>query len=55
MSLDKLTSVLNQGGEHLADLIWWTLGVRRIDRSALEAIWAAANLAAEFLPDAPWS
>lgn len=25
MTLDKLTSALNQGGQHLGDLIWWTL------------------------------
>ena len=25
MTLDKLISVLNKGGQHLGDLIWWTL------------------------------
>ncbi len=53
MILDKLTSVLNQGGQHLGDLIWWTLAEASIDRSTLENIWSGAQLAAEFLPDPP--
>lgn len=53
MTLDKITSVLNQGGQHLGDLIWWTLAEARIDRSALENLWARAQLAPEHLPDPP--
>jgi hypothetical protein len=53
MTLDKLTSALNQGGQHLGDLIWWTLAEARIDRSTLENIWAGGHLAPEFLPDPP--
>lgn len=53
MTLDKITSALNQGGEHLGDIVYWTLAEARIDRSTLESIWAGAPLAPEFLPDPP--
>src|SRR5690242_17610062 len=51
--LDQLTSALKRGGQHLGDLIWWTLVDARLDRSILENIWAGAQLAPEFLPDPP--
>ena len=53
MTLDKLTSALNQGGQHLGDIVYWTLAEARIDRSTLENIWAGAQLSPEFLPDPP--
>lgn len=53
MTLDKLTTALNTGGQHLGDLIWWTLAEARIDRSTLENIWTGAQLAPEYLPDPP--
>ncbi len=53
MTLDKITSVLNKGGQHLGDLIWWTLAEARIDRSTLENIWTGAQLAPEYLPEPP--
>lgn len=53
MTHDKLKSVLAKGGQHLGDLIWWTLAEARIDRSTLEKIWAGAQLAPEHLPDPP--
>jgi hypothetical protein len=53
MSLDRIKSALATGGEHLGDLIWWTLAEARIDRSTLENIWSGAQLAPEFLPDPP--
>ena len=36
MSLDTLKSVLSTAGEHLGDLLWWTLFDARIDRASLE-------------------
>lgn len=53
MTFEKLTSALNQGGQHLGDLIWWTLAEARIDRSTLETIWEGAQLGPEHLPDPP--
>lgn len=53
MTLDKLTTVLNKGGQHLGDKIWWTLSDAKIDRSTLENIWASARLAPEYLPYPP--
>src|SRR6266702_1639755 len=53
MTLDKLSSALNRGGQHLGDLIWWTLAEAKIDRSTLENIWSNAQLAPELLPDPP--
>ena len=53
MTLDKITSALDQGGRHLGDIVYWTLAEARIDRSTLESIWAGARLAPEFLPEPP--
>ena len=53
MTLDKITSVLSKGGQHLGDIVYWTLAEARIDRSALEQLWAGAQLAPEHLPEPP--
>jgi len=53
MTLDKITSVLTRGGQHLGDIVYWTLAEVRIDRSTLETIWSRAQLAPEHLPDPP--
>jgi hypothetical protein len=53
MTHDTLKSVLAKGGQHLGDLIWWTLAEAKIDRSTLESIWTGAKLALEYLPDPP--
>jgi len=53
MTHDKLITVLNRGGQHLGDMIWWTLSDAKIDRSTLENIWAGAQLAPDYLPDPP--
>jgi hypothetical protein len=53
MSLDSIKSVLATGGQHLGDLIWWSLAEARIDTTTLENIWAGARLAPEFLPEPP--
>lgn len=53
MTLDKITSVLPTGGQHLGDIVYWTLAEARIDRSALENIWTAVQLSPAMLPDPP--
>jgi hypothetical protein len=53
MSLERITNALNQGGAHLGDIVYWTLAQARIDRSTLESIWTAAQLAPEFLSEPP--
>ena len=53
MILEKITSALETGGQHLGDIVYWTLTEARIDRSSLENIWCGARLAPEFLPDPP--
>jgi hypothetical protein len=53
MTLDKITSVLATGGQHLGDIAYWTLAEARIDRSTLENIWASAQLSPAFLPEPP--
>ena len=53
MTLEELRTALDGRGNHLGDLIWWTLAEARIDRSTLENIWAGAQLAPEYLPDPP--
>ena len=53
MSFDAVKSALAHGGQHLGDLIWWTLAEAKIDSSALESIWTGAQLLPSFLPDPP--
>jgi hypothetical protein len=51
--IDKITSVLATGGQHLGDIVYWTLAEARIDRSTLENIWNAAQLSPAMLPEPP--
>jgi len=53
MNIETLTSALNQGGQHLGDIVYWTLAEARITRTELENVWSAAQLAPQFLPDPP--
>jgi hypothetical protein len=53
MTLDKLASALAKGGQHLGDIVYWTLSEARVDRSTLEHIWNAASLSPAMLPDPP--
>jgi hypothetical protein len=53
MSFEKLKSVLSTTGEHLGDLVWWTLSDAAIDRATLEAKWTTAGLPLDLLPEAP--
>ncbi len=53
-ALERIRSTLAApGGEHLGDIVYWTLAEARIDRSTLEKIWAGAQLAPELLPEPP--
>lgn len=51
--LEAVKSVLATGGEHIGDVIFWSLADARIDRPRLEALWREAGLAADLLPDPP--
>jgi hypothetical protein len=53
MSLDSIKKALAKGGEHLGDLVFWSLSEARIDRTTLESLWDAAKLPKELLPDPP--
>jgi len=53
VTFEKLTTALNTGGQHLGDLVWWTLAEARVNRSTLENIWASAHLPLEHLPEPP--
>lgn len=53
MSYEKLKHVLSSAGQHLGDLVFWSLSDAEIQRSALEALWANAGLSADLLPEAP--
>ncbi len=53
MTIDSLINVLATGGQHLGDLVWWTLAEAQIDRTTLEAKWAPTGLPAELLPEPP--
>ena len=53
MSIDLIRRSLSTGGEHLGDLVFWSLSEARIDRVQLESIWSQAQLDPGLLPDAP--
>jgi len=52
-SLEGLRTVLGTAGEHLGDMVWWTLADASLDRVTLEARWTGAGLAKELLPEPP--
>lgn len=53
MNLNRLTSVLKNGGHHLGDVAFWQLADVRLDRSTLESLWKTAGLDAALLPEEP--
>ena len=53
MTFDTLTTALNKGGQHLGDIVYWTLAEARIDRGTLEKLWTGSLLPPEYLPDPP--
>jgi hypothetical protein len=52
-SIDNLRSVLGIAGEHIGDLVWWTLSDASTPRPTLEATWTGAGLPNSLLPEAP--
>lgn len=52
-ALKLLKQTLARGGEHLGDLIWWSLSDARVDRGTLTTIWQEAGLPGELLPEPP--
>jgi hypothetical protein len=53
MNLRRLQSVLAHGGDHLGDLVFWTLQDARVECSILEQLWRDAGLDAGLLPEPP--
>jgi hypothetical protein len=53
LSYEHLKTVLSSAGQHLGDLVFWSLSDAEIQRSALEALWASAGLSFELLPEPP--
>lgn len=53
MSFDLIRKTLPITGEHLGDMLWWSLADARTDRLTLESLWARANLPMELLPESP--
>ncbi len=53
MNLFGLKSVLAKGGNHLGDLVFWTLADARVDREQLERVWREAKLDVSLLPEEP--
>jgi len=52
-ALAKIRSHTVTGGEHVGDIIWWTLSEARIARTLLETIWMNAGLSRDWLPEPP--
>ena len=53
MSLSLIRSHLQTAGEHVGDILWWTLEDARVTRGRLEEVWADAGLSPAFLPEPP--
>ena len=53
MSLSLIRSHLQTAGEHVGDMLWWTLEDARIGRAHLEEVWTAAGLSTALLPEPP--
>lgn len=53
MSIEKIKTALETGGNHLGDIVFWSLQDARINREMLKAKWAAAGLDEVFLPEEP--
>lgn len=53
MSLSLIRSHLQTTGEHVGDMLWWTLEDAHINRTRLEEVWTAAGLSTGLLPEAP--
>jgi hypothetical protein len=53
MNVERLRLALATGGEHLGDMIFWSLTDARVDRTTLESLWSNAGLDVALLPDPP--
>ncbi|BDG08650.1 DUF6744 family protein [Anaeromyxobacter paludicola] len=53
MSLSLIRSHLQTAGQHVGDMLWWTLEDARIGRARLEEVWTSAGLPAALLPEPP--
>jgi hypothetical protein len=53
MSLSLIRTHLQTAGEHVGDMLWWTLEDARISRARLEQVWNGAGLATALLPEPP--
>jgi len=53
MSLSLIRNHLQTAGEHVGDMLWWTLEDARISRERLEEVWLGAGLSAALLPEPP--
>ena len=53
MSLALIRSHLQTAGEHVGDMVWWTLEDARIGRARLEDVWTGARLSTALLPEPP--
>ncbi|ACL64466.1 hypothetical protein A2cp1_1121 [Anaeromyxobacter dehalogenans 2CP-1] len=53
MSLSLIRNHLQTAGEHVGDMLWWTLQDARISRARLEEVWTGAGLSTALLPEPP--
>jgi hypothetical protein len=53
MSLSLIRSHIQTAGEHVGDMLWWTLENARISRDRLEEVWQSAGLSMSLLPEPP--
>ena len=51
--IQRIRSHLVTGGDHIGDVVWWTLADARVARAFLQTVWAQAGLAENHLPEAP--
>ncbi|MEW5848039.1 MAG: DUF6744 family protein [Myxococcota bacterium] len=53
MAFEDIKNALTTSGNHLGDLVWWTLSDAAVDRATLESTWNNAKLPVELLPEPP--
>lgn len=53
MSLSLIRSHLQTAGEHVGDMLCWTLEDARISRDRLEEVWLGAGLSTTLPPEPP--
>jgi len=53
MTLELIQHSLASSGEHIGDIVWWTLSDARLTHSRLTTVWHSHGLSPDLLPEEP--